>query len=173
MLGGTPLYTFRGWGDESYGGSSAASPKSLVVVFSSSSNTSARMNLFAYGTLMFSEVWERVAGRPATSHSATLAGYAVYTARGDVYPVMVRTSANDIVQGIAYVDLDTTTIARLDEYESELYDRIAVEATLADGRSLCCEAYVLPGDRRQSASTASWDRARFERDELARYLARL
>jgi gamma-glutamylcyclotransferase (GGCT)/AIG2-like uncharacterized protein YtfP len=131
------------------------------------------MNLFAYGTLTFPQVWERVARRPATSHIATLAGYAVYTARGDVYPVMVRASENDIVQGIAYVDLDTTTIARLDEYESELYDRVTVEAILESGAPLCCEAYVLRGERRHAASTASWDRSRFEHEELARYLARL
>lgn len=131
------------------------------------------MNLFAYGTLTFPQVWERVARRPATSHSATLAGYAVYTARGDVYPVMVRASENDIVHGIAYVDLDATTIARLDEYESALYDRVAVEVTLDDGALLRCEAYVLPGERRQAASTASWDRSWFEREALERYLDRL
>jgi len=131
------------------------------------------MNLFAYGTLMIPQIWDRVAGRPAASLPATLAGYAVFTARGDVYPVMVRASANDVVHGIAYVDLDDATFARLDEYESELYNRVAVEVKLESGAPLRCEAYVLAGERRHKASDSPWDQSRFEREDLNRYLDKL
>jgi gamma-glutamylcyclotransferase (GGCT)/AIG2-like uncharacterized protein YtfP len=131
------------------------------------------MNLFAYGTLMIPEIWNRVVGVPAASQPAMLAGYAVFTVHGDVYPVMVPAGASDLVHGVAYFDLDDATLARLDQYESDLYDRETVEVALAAGATLRCEAYVLPSDRRHAASSALWDRAEFERESLARYLGRM
>jgi gamma-glutamylcyclotransferase (GGCT)/AIG2-like uncharacterized protein YtfP len=130
------------------------------------------MNLFAYGTLMFPEIWRRVVGRDFATLPATLAGYAVYHVANGVYPVMVAADADSPVSGLIYVDVDVASMALLDEYESDLYDRVAVIAS-ADDRRIECQAYVLPASRRSYASNEPWNAERFKSEALAEYLRRL
>jgi gamma-glutamylcyclotransferase (GGCT)/AIG2-like uncharacterized protein YtfP len=131
------------------------------------------MNLFAYGTLMYPEMWRRVVGREFPAEPAELAGYAVYRVADGVYPVLVAAQADARVRGLVFRDLDAAAFQRLDEYESDLYDRTAVSAVAADGRLIRCQAYVLPAARRAWASDEPWDAERFRRFELEAYLRRL
>lgn len=131
------------------------------------------MNLFAYGTLMFPEVWDRVVGKPFKAEPATLAGFAVRRVRGDVYPVLVRAEGrNEIVSGLVYRELDELTMQRLDEYESDIYERVAVEAEFNCNR-VTCEAYVLRSPNIARACAELWDPSQFRRTQLAAYLTRL
>jgi gamma-glutamylcyclotransferase (GGCT)/AIG2-like uncharacterized protein YtfP len=130
------------------------------------------MNLFTYGTLMFPEIWRRVVGRDFATLSATLVGYAVYRVRNGVYPVLVAADAGSQVRGLVYQDVDAGSLARLDEYESELYDRAAVIAFAGEQR-IECETYLLPEARRSYASEERWDADRFKSEALADYLRRL
>ena len=131
------------------------------------------MNLFTYGTLMFPEIWRRVVGREFVTLPAELVGYAVYRVRSDVYPVMVSADPDSRVRGVIYLDVDDATTALLDEYESDLYDRVPVAATDDDGRLIECQTYVLPPSRRSFASNVPWDILWFEREALDQYVARL
>ena len=131
------------------------------------------MHLFAYGTLMFPEIWRRVVGREFGSQAAELVGFVVLQAQDDVYPVMLRSTSLDRVRGLIYFDLDDEALARLDDYESELYDRVAVDATLSNGETAACQAYVLPASHERIASSRRWDAAWFEREAMANYLQRL
>jgi gamma-glutamylcyclotransferase (GGCT)/AIG2-like uncharacterized protein YtfP len=131
------------------------------------------MNLFTYGTLMFPEIWRRVVGRPFVTVPAMLAGYAVYRVAGGVYPVMVQAEPHVLVRGVIYFDVDDAALALLDEYESDLYDRVPVAATADDGRLIECQTYVLPPSRRSFASNVPWDAAWFKREALEQYVARL
>jgi len=130
------------------------------------------MHLFTYGTLMFAEVWRQVVWRPFPSRRATLAGYAVYRVRDRVFPGMVRTGQADVVSGLIYSDLDEEAIWRLDDYESDFYERLAVEATTDDGTRLVCQAYIVPDSKREVLAEAPWDADWFEQHDLASYLQR-
>ena len=128
------------------------------------------MDLFAYGTLVFPEVWRAVAGRDSPSEPASVTGFAVYQVRGGVYPVMLEAGPKAVVRGLVYRDVDDVVLIALDAYESNLYDRVRVVATLESGVSLDVQAYVLPSSRWQHSSGKPWDAATFARDHLKEYL---
>jgi gamma-glutamylcyclotransferase (GGCT)/AIG2-like uncharacterized protein YtfP len=130
------------------------------------------MNLFTYGTLMFPEIWRRVVGCDFFAAPATLAGYAVYRVTNGVYPVMVAADPEAQVRGLIYFDVDAASVVLLDEYESDLYERVPVVMTV-ENRRIECEAYVLPESRRSYASDEPWNAERFKREALADYLRRL
>ncbi len=131
------------------------------------------MHLFAYGTLMFPEVWGRVVARPFEVRRATLGGFAVYRAVGGEYPVMVEAGAEARVGGLVYLGVDDESLTLLDRYESDLYERRIVRAVTGDGQMLDCQAYVLPASRRELASQILWDADWFRREALAGYLRAL
>ncbi|MBX3427767.1 MAG: gamma-glutamylcyclotransferase [Pirellulales bacterium] len=128
------------------------------------------MHLFAYGTLMFAEVWDRVVPRRFASQGGSVTGYRVRRAAGQLFPVMSRGEPVEQVPGLVYFDLDPETVSLLDEYESSLYDRAPVTVALDDGRTIECETYLLPDDRRGYASEQSWTAAWFADHGLAEYL---
>jgi gamma-glutamylcyclotransferase (GGCT)/AIG2-like uncharacterized protein YtfP len=131
------------------------------------------MHLFAYGTLMFPEVWERVAGKQFVSEPATLDGFLVRRVADDVYPVLLRGDAHDRAAGLVFRDIDDNALAALDDYESSFYDRIAVVVTSAANEPLECQAYVLPKRLQQEASDEPWTADEFAACQLTAYLERL
>jgi len=128
------------------------------------------MSLFAYGTLMFAEVWRRIGIGEFETQPATLSGHAVYRIRDAVIPGMVKANAEDQVTGLIYHGLDEETLFELDAYESDLYERIAVQATAADGTSIECQAFVIPESHRQAVTNELWDATWFKQHELESYL---
>jgi gamma-glutamylcyclotransferase (GGCT)/AIG2-like uncharacterized protein YtfP len=131
------------------------------------------MHLFAYGTLMFPEVWRRVVGRDFRTQRATVNGYVALRATGQLFPVLVPADVEETLAGLVYFDLDDSVFAMLDEFESDLYDRSSVDVVLEDGRTLACQAYVLPERNRQFASSQRWDSVWFEREAMAEYVRQL
>jgi gamma-glutamylcyclotransferase (GGCT)/AIG2-like uncharacterized protein YtfP len=130
------------------------------------------MHLFAYGTLMFPEIWQRVVGREFRRQPATLAGYTAYRVVGDSFPVLVPGKTNEATAGVAVFDLDDAAIQLLDEHESTLYDRVTATATLDDGHRVDCQAYMLPQRNRRYAATERWTAEWFQREAMAEYIAR-
>jgi len=130
------------------------------------------MHLFTYGTLMVPEIWESVVGARFEMRPGSVLGYAVYRVIAGVYPVMVAADATLRVDGVVYLDLDDRTVQLLDEYESDLYDRILVDAIASDA-TLTCHAYVLPKARWNYSSGETWDVEWFRREALDEYLRRL
>jgi len=128
------------------------------------------MSLFTYGTLMFAEVWRRIGIGEFQSQPATLQGFAVYRLRDATLPGMFRTSNGDQTSGLIYHGLDEDVLFELDAYESDLYKRIAVQATAADGQVIDCQAYVIPESRRKALTDKPWDATWFKQHELANYL---
>jgi gamma-glutamylcyclotransferase (GGCT)/AIG2-like uncharacterized protein YtfP len=131
------------------------------------------MHLFAYGTLMFPAVWRRVVGREFRSRRASIAGYKALRANGELFPVLVPGKANGRVDGVVYSDLDDGTLALLDEFESDLYERVSVNVVLDDGKPQACQAYVLPERNRRFASSERWDPEWFQREAMDEYLQRI
>jgi gamma-glutamylcyclotransferase (GGCT)/AIG2-like uncharacterized protein YtfP len=129
------------------------------------------MHLFTYGTLMFPEVWRRIAVREAVSERAMLAGFAIYRIKNAVIPGMVRSENGDRVQGVLYRDLDDEMLFELDAYESDFYRRETVRATTDSGESVECQAYILPESRREMLTEEPWDADWFAKHKLAGYLS--
>jgi len=128
------------------------------------------MSLFTYGTLMFAEVWRRIGIGEFESQPATLQGFTVYRLCNAVIPGMMRTTGEDQASGLIYQGLDENALFELDAYESDLYKRVDVQATAADGQVIDCQAYVIPESRRQAVTNELWDATWFEQHELANYL---
>jgi len=124
--------------------------------------------IFTYGTLQIPDVMRAITGRPLKGRNATLSGYGCYRLRGRVYPGITR-EPGGVVHGTLYPDLDPDTLARLDLFEDDLYERIGVEVT-AGNAVLPAEAYVIREDFRHVLSRIPWDIDLFRQKHLARYL---
>jgi gamma-glutamylcyclotransferase (GGCT)/AIG2-like uncharacterized protein YtfP len=130
------------------------------------------MNLFIYGTLIVPEIWRRVVGRDCRRQSALVRGMRVVRATGELYPVMVATEdEHSAASGYVVFDVTAKDIAALDDYESAIYDRIAVQAELDSGELVDAQTYLLPRRSIARASEEPWTLDWFEREGLSRYLA--
>jgi len=105
------------------------------------------VSLFAYGTLVFPEIWNRVTGDtgPRASVRATLEGFALCKVRESTFPGIVAEPGAPPVPGLIYFDLDEEVLARLDAYEDGFYARITVMADRENRAGpIACQAYAVP-----------------------------
>ena len=130
------------------------------------------MHLFAYGTLMFPEIWHQVAGTPHIGTPAAVHGYAAYRVKNAVYPGLVA-EAGSSTGGEVFEGLDEATLLELDAYESDFYSRVEVIVLCGDGRTLPCETYVVQETCRAELTDEQWDAGWFEEHALHKYLAGL
>lgn len=128
------------------------------------------MHLFTYGTLMFPEVWRRIAIREAQNERATLNGFAIYRVKNAVFPGILRAREVDRVSGVLYRDLDEEVLFELDAYESDFYERQAVWVTTEAGEHVECQVYVIPARNRDKLSDEPWDAEWFAQHKLEHYL---
>ncbi len=127
------------------------------------------MNVFAYGTLMFPEVWRRIVGQERPGMKARVEGFALYRVQNAVFPGMVHEGGGE-VWGVVYEGIDEETLFELDAYESDFYEREVVEAVAVDGRTYDCEAFVVPLSHRAALTEQAWDAEAFEKNDLQAYL---
>ncbi len=121
------------------------------------------MNLFAYGTLMWTEVLESVIGRPLAGVPATLPGYRRIRIKGVHYPAVIS-SGNDEVTGVLYDGLSEADFRNLDRFEGEEYERLTV---CVAGKA--AEVYVLSPAWMHLADTRSWHPEDMEAEHLAAF----
>jgi len=127
--------------------------------------------VFVYGTLTFPEIAAAVTGRALYGEPATLAEHARFQVRDAPFPGIVpRTGAS--VPGLVFPGIDATALARLDEFEGEMYVRTRVRCDTAAG-SVDAEAYVIHPDWRSALLDLPWDADAFARDWHQAYLHRL
>jgi gamma-glutamylcyclotransferase (GGCT)/AIG2-like uncharacterized protein YtfP len=109
------------------------------------------MNLFAYGTLMWPEVLEAVIGRPLSGTPAVLRGFVRIRVKGELYPALLDSHCNDVVEGMLYRDLTEKEFRSLDRFEGGEYDRkeVCVGAEQA-------HTYVLSHTWRHIADPRPW-----------------
>jgi gamma-glutamylcyclotransferase (GGCT)/AIG2-like uncharacterized protein YtfP len=125
--------------------------------------------LYTYGTLQVGAIIEHIVGRPVAGVPARLEGYARFRVNGRVYPAIVEAAGSE-VWGVLYTGLDAAELARLDDYEGELYERREV-CVWAGGVAHRAATYVLRPGSRHELSGEPWDFAGFLRDHLQAYLA--
>jgi gamma-glutamylcyclotransferase (GGCT)/AIG2-like uncharacterized protein YtfP len=128
------------------------------------------IHLFTYGTLVFPEVWQRIAVREADAEPASLTGFAIYRVRDAVFPGIVHAEPTDVVAGVLYRDLDDDTLFELDAYESDFYQRETVAVVTKAGDTVECQVYVIPEKRRDVLTDESWNAEWFAEHKLEKYL---
>ncbi len=128
------------------------------------------MNLFVYGTLRITAIWEAVSGNQhARSLPATLAGYRMQRVKGGDFPVITADHlAVDPIPGTLMLDVSQEALCLLDAYEDSFYIRKKVTVATALGPREA-EAYTLPRDRADLLSDEPWSLAWFEETALARF----
>lgn len=126
------------------------------------------MNVFTYGSLMFSTVWKPLAKRACASMAAELSGYVREGVIGERYPG-IRAQPGGITAGRVYLDVDAETLARLDAFEGAEYRRATVSVTVKGDGGLSApieaQVYVFVDPARLDGKP--WDPDRFERDDAA------
>lgn len=125
----------------------------VAVTFAWKENS---MNLFAYGTLMDTEIMSRVSGVQCSRKPAVLENYIRKCVQGEVYPAMTE-KEDGSVAGVVYVDLSGVAIERLDRFEGSLYLRRNVIVACEDiGQVEAC-AYVIAPHFFHLLSDEGWD----------------
>lgn len=128
--------------------------------------------VFAYGTLIVPSVMQAVTGQTYAYDVAKLPGYARYIIKGQVFPGIVA-AENDSVDGIVYHDIDTTTLQRLDEFESDVYVREEVLLTLENNHQVPAFTYVMSRKHEFLLTDRAWDIEVFNKKHLADYLKKI
>lgn len=102
-----------------------------------------------------------VVGRDFTTIQGTVAGYSIYRVRRGTYPGMIASSSDDVVRGLLYLDVDATSIERLDRFEGRFYERVALPIECADGQQQIANAYIVPEGKRHGLTDETWSAEAF------------
>lgn len=98
------------------------------------------MNVFTYGSLMFLDVWDSVAGGSLSSRRASLSGWQVRALEGQPWPGLVPAGPAQVAHGILHEGVEPRQLAALDAFEGPDYVREAV--TVQDAAGTACQAWV-------------------------------
>jgi len=127
-------------------------------------------DVFVYGSLLFSDVFEAVTGASPPRTEARLAGYARYRLRGETYPAIVPEPGAETL-GAVYRGVTRAVLGRLDRFEGEEYLRTRVEVVLASGDRVTAHAYVLDPLEHRRLEPEPWDPEHFDRTHRATFAA--
>ena len=122
------------------------------------------MHVFTYGTLMFPEVWRAVVGREFETVQGVAAGFAIYRVREAVFPGIIAAGDAATVPGVVYLDVDEASLARLDVFEDDFYERQALWIACDDGKRRQANGYVVPSHNRAVLTDEPWNRDQFVAD---------
>jgi gamma-glutamylcyclotransferase (GGCT)/AIG2-like uncharacterized protein YtfP len=119
------------------------------------------MNVFAYGTLMYPEVWRTVVGQSHATVSGRLAGHSIYRVCDAVFPGIVLDASGGPVVGVVHLDIDSEVLERLDRFEDDFYCRELVTIDCDDGLARQAFAYVVPQEYRHVLTSELWSNDAF------------
>lgn len=125
-------------------------------------------NVFAYGSLMYPEVWERVVRGKYRSSRGTIHGFRRLGVRDEEYPALVIDKTAAPIEGRVYFDVTADDVALLDAFETTQYARVSVAVTI-DQKPIVADAYLFLDI--EKVTDRDWDPALFEREGLPKFLA--
>ena len=129
------------------------------------------MNIFAYGSLMFEQVWAVVAKGSYATTKARLFGYQRRKIKGETYPALIPGSPDDIVDGVIYLDVDAIDRDRLDRFEGMYYAKKLETFTISCTRKLSAYVYVFKQDFNALVEEESWSPKWFEKVGIHKFMA--
>lgn len=129
------------------------------------------MNVFTYGSLMFSPVWDAVVLGNYRATSAVLEGHARRRIVNDSYPVAFPSDANETIIGMLYHDVSNEDIKRLDFFEGEYYQRSKVSVRLNNANLVKAEVYLINPRYRHLVSEMPWDPDNFQERCLSEFMS--
>lgn len=100
---------------------------------------------------------------------AILRGYARFTVKGESYPGIIPVT-DAVTEGIIYFNVDESSLARLDIFEGDLYQRTPIQAETERGKILNAETYVIKPEHRDYLSLQKWDVEEFVQNSLEAFL---
>ncbi|MBW2072119.1 MAG: gamma-glutamylcyclotransferase [Deltaproteobacteria bacterium] len=128
------------------------------------------MNVFAYGSLMFSQVWQKVVGNAYAREVAWLYGYERRRIRGQSYPTIIAAPAASVVKGLLYLQVSQEDLQKLDTFEGEYYRRGRVHCVVRNGSKIPAVVYLFKKQYALLVEHELWDAAWFCQQDLARFL---
>lgn len=128
------------------------------------------MDVFTYGSLEFPAVLRAVIGRVPACEPALLEGFARFRVRDATYPGIVA-ARGARTEGTLWRGLDAAAVAALDRFEGALYERRLLPVQTRAGATVQAHVYVVRDARRDVLGPEPWDKALFEREHLAGFLA--
>lgn len=118
--------------------------------------------VFAYGTLISPEIMARASGQDRlTGEPARLKDYRRVLVQDEVYPGIYPCPGKD-VDGLLYEGLTPEAIARLDAFEGEYYQRMALYVETA-GKMVRASVYVFKKRYHHLLTRKSWDYHEFRK----------
>ena len=126
-------------------------------------------DLFAYGTLMCTDIMRAVSGSPVPAGSrALLRDHCRLCVRGEHYPGLVaRPGAS--VEGIVYRAVSAEAWARLDRFEGDMYLRASVAVELADATVRRVQTYLVRPELSGRLEDRVWELEEFLRHGKAKF----
>ena len=130
------------------------------------------MNVFCYGSLMFSEVWNRIVKGSYPSKLGLVKGYERRKVKGVTYPCLIKNNDRKKVEGVIYFDVDKQDLLKLDQFEGAEYERIGEVAYLKNGGCVEVELYLWRNKYLNLVETEQWDVQWFETVGISLFLNR-
>ena len=127
--------------------------------------------LFAYGSLRCPDIMHRVAGLCDRLGPATLDGYRCMRVRDEEYPAIVQCVAHT-TDGLVYENVSIPALARLDDFEGEMYSRTKVTVRLESGLEIETFTYIIQPEFHHCLTDDDWQFERFLAHGKDRFVAR-
>jgi len=111
--------------------------------------------LFAYGTLMCPDIFEKITGQRPVAVSGRVKNHRCLCVRGEQYPGMVRGQGGEVA-GLVYT-FASYLWPRLDAFEGEQYMRKPVTVWYESGKRELVHSYIFRPEYRRLLTRAAWD----------------
>jgi len=123
------------------------------------------LNLFAYGSLMCSDIFTEVTGCSCLSAAATLDKYRRCCIKNELYPAIIFTEGWSVA-GVLHQNLPDAAWLRLDRFEGAMYLRTPVLVFMENNVTVTAQTYVLRNEYSALLEKREWDYSLFiERKE--------
>lgn len=90
------------------------------------------INIFTYGSLMYPEIFEAVAGQSLNNKPAKLLNWRRHQLQGESYPAATPCVGHQL-EGVVWFNVSAQALTRLDTFETSSYAREPVQIRTSDG----------------------------------------
>jgi gamma-glutamylcyclotransferase (GGCT)/AIG2-like uncharacterized protein YtfP len=128
------------------------------------------MNMFVSGPLMFRELIQAITRKTFVGQAGLLHGYAQFMIKDEGQSAMIP-FPDRTVDGVVYRDVDEDSLARIDAFQGNRFEREEVTVEGEDGAWVEASAYCLKLRRRKLLSTQAWDEDDYRESTLKKDIA--